>query len=117
QAIVADYQLDVWRLAASLVLVGRQDGLADGKIHDAVDAFTEAYLDQLDDDRKNDGEADRRFDDAHTTGVLRAFLDHAADSTRADLLAKWTVVASGAAAFDLGNPNLGPVSDATRAAV
>jgi uncharacterized protein (DUF2252 family) len=117
QAVVADYQMDVWRLATSLVLVGRQDGLGDSKIHDAVDLFTEAYLDQLDDDRKNDHEADRIFDASHTTGVLQTFVAHAAQSTRADLLAKWTVVTGGARTFDLTNPNLGPVSDATRAAV
>jgi uncharacterized protein (DUF2252 family) len=117
QAVVADYQMDVWRLATSLVLAGRQDGLSSSKIHDAVDAFTEAYLDQMDDDRKGDGEADREFDISNTTGVLQAFLAQAAQSTRATLLARWTVGAGAARSFDLTNPNLAAVDAATRAAV
>jgi len=117
QAAVADYQMDLWRLATSLVLVGRQDGLGSTKIHDAVDSFTEAYLDQMDDDRKGDGEADRVFDAGQTTGVLQSFLASAAKSTNATLLGKWTVVTRAGRSLDLGNANLAPVADATRAAV
>src|SRR5262249_48884956 len=71
EAIVGDYQLDVWRLATSLTLDGRAGGVADADIHAAVDAMSEAYLDQLDEDRKDDGENSRRFTVDNTSGKIQ----------------------------------------------
>jgi uncharacterized protein (DUF2252 family) len=117
QAVIADYQLDVWRLATSLVLTGRADGLSAAKIREAVDLFSEAYLDQLDDDRKNNDEATRTFTAETTTGPIHDLLVSAGGHTRADLLARWTKVTGGTRAFDLSSADLAAVSAATRAAV
>src|SRR6185369_13025199 len=57
------------------------------------------------------------FDASHTSGVLKTFLVAAAQSTRATLLGKWTVVSRTGRSFDFTNANLAPVGDATRAAV
>src|SRR6185436_6889153 len=43
EAVIADYQLDVWRMAVSLVLVARQNGAFSRSAVDALlDAFSEA---------------------------------------------------------------------------
>ncbi len=117
EAIVGDYQLDLRRLATSLVLEGRAAGVSDKDIHTALDAMSEAYLDQLDDDRKNDDENDRRFTAGATTGAIHDLLVSAAGNTNADLLGKWTVLdTDGRRVLDPANEDLEPVDIAPVAA-
>lgn len=81
EALVADYQLDLRRLATSLVLEGRAAGVSDKDSHAAGDAMAEAYLDQLDDDRHDGDENDRRFTAGATTGAIHDVLVAAAAKT------------------------------------
>lgn len=115
EAVFADYQYDVWRMAISL-------GLAlEGQFplvvwEKGVAIFAEAYLERLarlDEDRKlKKGEFDRK----NTQGELKKFLESVEkENRRAKLLAKWTVPGTGQ--FDLMNVRLAPVSEDCRAAL
>ncbi len=48
EAIVGDYQYDLWRLAVSLVLIARQNGdLSLGGQEQAIESLAQVYLDTL----------------------------------------------------------------------
>lgn len=112
ESLVADYQYDVWRMAASLVLIARANGaLPDGRQRDVLDAFTESYLDTIASYRGNDDELDIAFTEKNTSGALDDFLDAVADdNSRAEALSKWTVVHDGARVFDTDRAELAALS-------
>lgn len=115
EAVIADYQLDVWRLATSLALVARENGGFSAAEEEAVlDAFTEHYLDAMAAYAAGSGEATRRFTAGNTYGLLDDFLSGvAASESRAEMLDAWTVKVGGVRRFDTsGNPDLAPVSAA-----
>ena len=118
EAVIGDYQLDVWRMAIGLVLVARERGVFDAAKEGAlVDAFTEAYLDTLAGYADNGGENTRKFMAHNTSGLLDEFLeDVAASNSRRKLLERWTVKVNGARRFGLaGQPDLAAVPPAVDA--
>ena len=90
-SVIADYQYDVWRMAASLVLVARQNEIADDEQGTAVDAFTNAYLQTLLSYEGNDTATKTYFTKDNTCKILSKFLkDVEKEKTRKDMLKKWT---------------------------
>lgn len=114
EAVIADYQLDLWRTAVSLVLVARANGLSASTQTAALDAFTEAYLDAMADYAGGSAEASRKLTASNTYGLLDDFLaDVEADASRAELLDDWTVLAAGVRRLDTaGNADLAAVTPA-----
>ncbi|ACY17358.1 DUF2252 domain-containing protein [Haliangium ochraceum] len=114
EAVIGDYQWDVWRMATSIALVGLSQGdFSDGQIDDFLDAFSEHYLDTMADYRGNGDEKDRIFTKSNTYGLLDNFLgDVEDDNSRARMLDKWTSTASGARVFRSDMGDLEPVPDA-----
>ncbi|HSP80748.1 MAG TPA: DUF2252 family protein, partial [Myxococcaceae bacterium] len=113
EAIIGDYQLDVWRMAISLVLAARENGLFTRTEQESfVDAFSESYLDTLDAYVGNSAETTRKFLASNTYGRLNDFLvDVEASNSRVELLDKWTVKLSGVRRLDTSShPDLAPVS-------
>lgn len=114
EAVLGDYQLDVWRLAVSVVLVARENGFGRADQGAFVDSFTEAYLDAMASYAGNSGETTRKFLASNTYGLLDDFLDDvAASSSRSEMLDDWTVLIGGVRRLDAsGNPDLAPVTAA-----
>lgn len=115
EAVIGDYQLDVWRMAVSLVLVARENGVFGSADQEVIlDAFSEAYLDTMADSAGNSGETTRKFRASNTYGLLDDFLaDTAANDSRVKLLDKWTVKVNGVRRFNTSsNPDLTAVSPA-----
>lgn len=119
ESLVADYQYDLWRMAASMVLLANESGdLNQGEVEDFIDSFTEAYLDSMREYRGNSSERSREFDESESYPPLSGFLDDVEDdNNREDALASWTYKVYGERRFDLSKPKLGSVSDAERVAI
>ncbi|NVB42601.1 DUF2252 domain-containing protein [Pseudenhygromyxa sp. WMMC2535] len=119
EAVIADYQWDLWRMATSLVLVAEDNGgFSSSDIDDFLDAFTEHYLDAMADYAANDDENSTRFTAANTYGLLDDFLDEVEDEgSREDLLDEWTTTTSAGRVFDLGNDELAAIDASLRAAI
>ena len=119
EVVIADYQWDVWRMAISLVLVDDDLGyFSDNQMDDMLDAFTEHYLDSIASYRGNDDELATTFDADHAYGRLDEFLsDVENDSTRKDMLRKWTNESQGVRVFDFEYEKLAPVEPAIRQAL
>jgi uncharacterized protein (DUF2252 family) len=108
EAVIADAQLDLWRLATSLLLVLReQDDLDADEQREALSVLANAYLAAL--ELFVDGEAERehRLTANDAFGLLDDLLvDTEAGESRGDLLAKWTTSEDGAPALDLDRDDL-----------
>lgn len=103
ESVIADYQLDLWRMAASLVLVAEDNGERDrDRQASVIDAFVESYLDAMDDYSCGDGELDAKFDEHGVSGRLNDLIDDVAgDESREQMLESWTEVIEGERLFDL----------------
>ncbi len=111
EAIFADYQFDVWRMAISLGLL--MDKVTEKDQAKVIAGFAEAYLDTLARYCKNDKEKKIEFTEKNTRGKLEKFLeDVEKDNSRAKLLGEWTTAGGGN--FDLTHPNLDPIPDPRR---
>ena len=116
-AVVSDYQYDLWRLAVSLVLDTRANGTFDDKAcARALDALVERYLETATRYRKDDPEREVHFT-ADTAGKpLKKFLQKVSKKKgRQRMLAKWTrLQKNGKRVFDASNPKLKRLSPAGR---
>ena len=115
EAIIGDYQYDLWRLATSIELVARENGgLSASATAGIVDRLIAGYLGAMNEHMAGDSENDAVFDAAALEQPLRGFIeDVAADSSRTKALNKWTDVVDGDRVFDLSLDRLAAV-DASR---
>lgn len=108
EAVIADYQYDLWRMAVSIVLVGRVHELTKDEQAGACDSFAASYLLTLSKYARAGGEAEAVFDQNNTDGVLRNFLKKVQkENSRDAMLKKWT---NGRGRFEL-NDKLKKVAD------
>jgi uncharacterized protein (DUF2252 family) len=117
ESLIADYQYDLWRMAASMVLVSQENGDLDtDEVEDFVDSFTEAYLDGMSDFRGNGRERTLDFDESESYSPLSDFLDEVEDdNSRDDALDSWTEIVYGTRQFDLSKEKLGVIAPFERA--
>ncbi|MGR9053664.1 MAG: DUF2252 domain-containing protein [Gammaproteobacteria bacterium] len=110
EAVYADYQFDVWRMAVSLAII--TDGMVDdGKRGKILDQFSDSYLAAI---KKgvSKGNGIAEFTRNNTQGLLQKFLkDVEKGNTRKKLLKKWTVANGDERVFDLTNERLAPISN------
>ena len=110
EAVVGDYQLDLWRGAVSIALLAEQQGLDEDESEDAVRAFAESYLDACESFVGSDDEEDRSVTADTAEGALADFLSEVeSKKTRAKMLSKWTTVSDGERRLADDNEDLGPV--------
>ncbi len=111
-AVVADYQFDLWRMAISILLDCRDNGVfGDIPQKKALNAFAKAYLEEMsahhDDDPDNEVHLTRKT----AKGLLRKFLKKVEKKkNRLKMLDKWTTVENGRRHFDLDNEKLEALS-------
>ena len=119
EVVIADHQLDLWRLAISLILMAEEDtAFATGEIDVVVDTLTEAYLDEIDALVGNDDEDEARFDEDNTGPIVSDFLDDAEDDhDRPEMLAHWTDYDEDLRRLDLDHEDLEAPTAETRAAL
>ncbi len=91
-AIVGDYQYDLWRLVISLVLDCRDNGNFHAKaITKAVKTLGKAYFKTIINDRHNPAMKEIHFTKENTEGKLKKFLKKVQkEETRHKMLEKWT---------------------------
>lgn len=97
ESVIADYQYDVWRMAASIVLAmsnSHPTALNSEKkenITDVIAQFSESYLDTLEQYKGNNKEQETYFTEDNTNGKIKELITYAAGRSRKKLLKKWTV--------------------------
>lgn len=116
-AVVSDYQYDLWRLAVSLVLDTRANGTFDDSVcRKALEALVKGYLETATRYDKDDLNQEVHFT-AETAGKpLKKFLEEVGNTkSRKRMLDKWTrLQKNGKRVFDATNPKLKRLSPADR---
>ncbi len=116
EAIIADYQYDLWRMAVSIVLAAEQNGdLSDVQQAKVIDTFSHSYLDTLALIRKK--RLDKKgFSAKHNSfGNLQYFLRRVEQQySREGMLDRWAPKAKGKRCFDLERKKLAEVTDKER---
>lgn len=118
-AVIGDYQMDLWRLAISVSLLLREQGqLNPEEEQQAIDALSRSYLQTLSRYVNNNDERTATISAANTTGVLHDFLVDLADrNSRQRMLDKLTSTAGGKRMFDFYNPEIVPVKPGVQRAI
>ncbi|MBV1860140.1 MAG: DUF2252 domain-containing protein [Nannocystaceae bacterium] len=118
ESVLDDYQFDVWRLAVSIVLMSRDNGLSPVEIDDALLGMADDYLDALDRFKGNHDEDDFVVTLETSTGRLHSFLEEVTEfESREKMLDDWTIEEGGQRRLDPSHDELREVDDATRLAV
>lgn len=117
ESVIADYQLDVWRMAVSikLMMLDINEGSASDR-DKRMDNFVEKYLDAIEDFASDNSENSLTVTKSSTSGdspdILHDFLDDVEDNEgRGELLSEMTEIVNGARVFkqQADNPDLGQV--------
>ncbi len=118
-ALIADYQYDLWRMAISILLMARENDNLDAKRMDKLPArFARAYLSALADCEPEDREREIHFTRDTTRGKLADFLEKVEHKkNRRKLLEKWTLNHEGQRRFDLASAKLSEVTPERREAI
>ena len=116
EGYLGQYVWDLRRLAASMVLAGRENGLADTDITTAINTLVGAYVDKMVEFKGSGAELTFQLTKAATTGVVDDTIAAADGKTRASLLSKYTMLSGSRRVFQ-NLANLTPVSAQTRSDV
>lgn len=118
-AVIGDYQLDLWRLATSLILLLRErGGFTPGDEVNILNSLSGSYLSTLVSVRENNGELTRTFTALNTPSPLSDFLvETKRKAGRLRMLDKLTSKAAGRRIFDFYHPDILPVEPPVAAAI
>jgi len=113
EALVADYQVDLWRMATGIELAGRELHVGRKKRAQAVERFARGYLEALDEcaGPGNQRELNPRLSRRALRSSLEDFRDDVErDASRKDMLKAWCRGQNGQRALDLRLDDLEPAT-------
>jgi uncharacterized protein (DUF2252 family) len=93
EAYVGHFTWDLRRMAASLALLGFGKALSDGTIAEIIDAYGRSYVERVRAFATGERDEEFRLTLDNATGILRAVLHRARQSTRIHLLDALTTIA------------------------
>lgn len=107
-SIVADYQFDLWRMAVSIVLDCKENGVfSKSEIKQGLMRFAKSYREEMVNHREDNASNDVHLTKKNAPGILGKFLEKVEKKkSRSKMLDKWTVVKDGQRSFDFDNPKL-----------
>jgi uncharacterized protein (DUF2252 family) len=111
EVIIGDYQLDLWRLGCSLILLAHENGGFSAADQEALlDTLSQSYLNTLASYRGNNNELTQIYTAGNTPSPLSDFLaDIAHQASRTRMLGRNTTTAAGTRRFDFNKPDILPV--------
>ena len=111
EVVIGDYQLDLWRLGISLILLAHENGGFSTLDQEALlDTLSQSYLNTLTSFRGNNNELTQVYTAGNTPSPLCDFLgDIAQHTSRPRMLGRSTTTESGTRAFDFNKPDMLPV--------
>lgn len=112
EGYLGQYVWDLRRLAASMVLAGRENGIADSDIRAAIETMTGAYVDKMAEFKGSSAELGFQLTPGNTTGAVDDTIVKADGKSRSSLLAKYTRLSGSARVFQ-NLSNLVPVTAGT----
>ncbi|MBT2116457.1 DUF2252 family protein [Dyella sp. LX-66] len=113
EGYLGQYVWDLRRLATSMVLAGRANGLADSDIKTAINTMVGAYADKMDDFMGSSAELSFQLKNGNTSGAVNDTIAKSKGDARSDLLAKYTQVSGSTRQFQTIAGTLATVDSTT----
>nr|WP_239482892.1 DUF2252 family protein [Paraburkholderia sp. C35] len=99
EGYLGQYVWDLRRLATSMVLAGRANGIADSDISTAIKAMVGAYVSEMNDFKGSSDELSFQLKNGNTSGAVQSTISASKGDTRSSLLNKYTQVTNGIRTF------------------
>jgi uncharacterized protein (DUF2252 family) len=99
EGYLGQYVWDLRRLATSLVLAGRANGVADSDITTAINTMVGTYVSEMNNFMGSNAELSFQLKSGSTSGVVQDTISDSKSDTRANLLSKYTQVIGGVRSF------------------
>jgi len=111
EAVIADYQFDLWRLVVSLNLLARENQMKPHHRRVLVKACAKGYFQEIEECAKDRHAARLVLDRKTAHGALRHFLDHVqAKQGRERMLERWTTEVGGDFRFNRKDADLDTIA-------
>ncbi len=119
ESCIGDYRFDLWRMAASMVLIAQENGFSDKEtIRTFIDAFNNGYLSVIDNYRLNGTEILYYINKENAFGKLDEVMEQTEKKeSRKEMLKKWTNHKNGKMLFDVSYRKLAEISSEKKAEV
>jgi len=113
ESCVADYQFDLWRMAASMILIANENGFVQKEIIETfIKSFTGAYISVLEEYILKGSEILHEVTKENAFGKLDETLEQIEnEENRQVMLKQWTDQKDGRLIFDLSYHKLGSISE------
>lgn len=116
EGYLGQFVWDLRRLAISMILAGRENGIADADITTAINTMAGAYLDKMDTFKGASDELSFQLKSGNTSDAVQDTISAGASDSRSSLLSKYTQLSGSARVFQTTS-QLQPVSAATYTAL
>ncbi|OOG41584.1 DUF2252 family protein [Rhodanobacter sp. C05] len=113
EGYLGQYVWDLRRLATSMVLAGRANGVADSDITTAVNTMVGAYVSEMNSFMGSSAELSFQLKNGNTSGVVQDTISDSKGDSRSSLLSKYTQVTNGIRSFQNIAGTLVPVDSTT----
>lgn len=113
EAYLGQYVWDLRRLATSIVLAGRANGVSDSNITTAIHTMVGAYVDQMGAFKGSSAELSFQLTKSNTTGVVDDTITAVGNDSRSSLLSKYTQLSGSTRTFQNIANSLISVNSAT----
>jgi uncharacterized protein (DUF2252 family) len=99
EGYLGQYVWDLRRLATSMVLAGRANGIADSDITTAINTMVGAYVSEMNTFMGSSAELSFQLKNGDTSGVVQTTISDSNGDSRSNLLSKYTQVTNGVRSF------------------
>lgn len=117
EGYLGQYVWDLRRLATSMVLAGRANGLADSDITTAINTMVSAYVNEMNDFKGSSDELSFQLKNGNTSGVVQDTIADSKGDSRSSLLGKYTQVSGSTRTFQTIAGSLATVNASTYNAI
>jgi uncharacterized protein (DUF2252 family) len=117
EGYLGPYVWDLRRMAVSILLAAKQNGLSSIDAQDVVRNFLDTYLNKMSDFKGTSDELSYRLESSNTNGVVKDLIQSTAGDSRSSLLNKYTQVNSSGNRIFQTTSELQPVSSSTYSAI
>ena len=99
EGYLGQFVWDLRRMAVSMILAGRENGISDADITTAINTMAGAYLDKMDAFKGTSDELTFQLKSGNTSGVVQDTINAGAANSRSSLLSKYTQLNGAARVF------------------
>ncbi len=117
ESYLGQYVWDLRRMAVSILLAAKENGLSSSDAQDIVRNFLDVYLNKMNDFKGTNDELSYRLDSGNTNGVVQDLINSVAGKSRSTFLDKYTQINSSGNRVFQTTSELQPVDSSTYSAI